>query len=171
MDYVCEDLFSLEVHEEVYDNYGNVSHVRLDSDILYNDKETSISKLMKRYSTLFVGKCFSIKESGQSINVGKDFPGEFAYSKSSLVLSKSKKLIKGKLLNNIDEIILNATNRMYSNDHKPKHVRDAKYGFYKYDTSFSLYFGLEERFYTGKIVIRNDEDGKKYLYAIAFQKQ
>ena len=44
--------------------------------------------------------------------------------------------------------------------------KDAKYGFYKYDTAFSFYHNGSEKIYTGVVLIRNDANGKKYLYEI-----
>lgn len=44
--------------------------------------------------------------------------------------------------------------------------KDAKYGFYKYDTAFSFYHNGSEKIYTGVVLIRNDANGKKYLYDI-----
>ena len=39
---------------------------------------------------------------------------------------------KGKTATELKGIISNVTNREYSNYKKEKHVKDAKYGFYKY---------------------------------------
>ncbi len=166
MDYVLDFNYNCSLNEEIYDNYGNVSHVRIDDKNFVNDKSLSPSKIIKNVSNNYIGKSFCIKESNQVINIGKDFPGEYAYSKSTCSLSKGRKILKSKILNNIDEIILNAKNRNYSSNKKTKHVKDGKYGFYKYDTLFSINKLNEEKFYTGKIVIRNDINGKKYLYDI-----
>jgi len=56
--------------------------------------------------------------------------------------------------------------KVWEQNHKEKHKIDAKYGFYKYDTTFSFDYNGQEKTYTGIIVIRNDANGKKYLYDI-----
>ena len=78
-------------------------------------------------------------------------------------LSLTQKTAKGRTAT---ELISNVTNREYSNYKKEKHVKDAKYGFYKYDTKFSFEQNYKEQVYTGTVLIRNDANGKKYLYDI-----
>ena len=45
---------------------------------------------------------------------------------------------------------------------KEKHAIDAKYGWYKYVTRFQI----GDAVYNADLLIRNDADGKKYLYDI-----
>lgn len=60
-----------------------------------------------------------------------------------------------------------ATNRRWGKNKKKKHEHDAKYGFYKYRTRFAIKNGSNVyEIYNSTIVIRNSEDGKKYLYDI-----
>lgn len=60
-----------------------------------------------------------------------------------------------------------AANRRWRKNKKKKHERDAKYGFYKYRTRFAIKNGSNVyEAYNSTIVIRNDEDGKKYFYDI-----
>lgn len=75
-------------------------------------------------------------------------------------------MAKGRAATELKGIISNVTNREYSNYKKEKHVKDAKYGFYKYDTKFSFEQNYKEQVYTGTVLIRNDTNGKKYLYDI-----
>ncbi len=152
-----------KVSEEIYDIYGNFSYVKIEEkDFTYENKNISINKTIKNFSEKFVGNSYNIKESNQKIYIAKDFPREYAYSKSTMSLNKEKKLIKIKLLNNLDEIINNLSDKVYSNDHKEKHKEDAKYGFYKYNALFEI----NKDMYSGTIVIRNDTNKKKYLYDI-----
>ena len=77
-------------------------------------------------------------------------------------LSLTQKTAKGRTAT---ELISNVTNREYSNYKKEKHVKDAKYGFYKYDTKFSFEQNYKEQVYTGTVLIRNDANGKN-IYMI-----
>ena len=65
-----------------------------------------------------------------------------------------------------------ATDRKWKKNIKPKHSKDAKYGWYYYSTRFAIpkmdsnNNVMNFNVYTAKLVIRNDENGKKYLYDI-----
>lgn len=54
-----------------------------------------------------------------------------------------------------------ASNRSWKKNEKKKHEHDAKYGWYRYNTKFVLPDG---QIYDAQLLIRNSEDGKKYLY-------
>ena len=55
---------------------------------------------------------------------------------------------------------------------KEKHSKDAKYGWYRYDTRFAIPVYNDEgnlcryNIFGARILIRHDEDGKMYLYDI-----
>ena len=56
-----------------------------------------------------------------------------------------------------------ATEKAHKDNYKEKHNRDAKYGWYKYSSQFGF---LDGSSYTADVLIRNDANGKKYLYDI-----
>ena len=71
----------------------------------------------------------------------------------------------------IPELIQVATNREFSENTKKKHIKDAKYGWYRYDVRFALPVyddktGQIARYniFSARMLVRHDEDGKKYLY-------
>ena len=69
----------------------------------------------------------------------------------------------------LGEMIEIATNRRWEKPrHSEKHARDAKYGFYKYETRFAIpgKAGGGHNIYLASLVIRNDANGKKYLYDV-----
>ena len=76
------------------------------------------------------------------------------------------KYVKCILSNYFKELFLNADKKSYEANRKPKHKTDAKFGFYKYDVKFSIIKNAEETYYTCVILVRNDANGKKYLYDI-----
>lgn len=59
----------------------------------------------------------------------------------------------------------------FSENTKKKHIKDAKYGWYRYDVRFALPVyddktGQLVRYniFSARMLVRHDEDGKKYLY-------
>ncbi len=71
----------------------------------------------------------------------------------------------------IPEIIQIATNRDFSENAKKKHVKDAKFGWYRYDVRFALPVYNDQtgqviryNIFSARMLVRHDEDGKKYLY-------
>ena len=65
-------------------------------------------------------------------------------------------------------VTLGKSNRKirFVNYKKAKHVKDAKYGFYRYKIVFSIKDDVKENIYEAVVLIRNSEDKKKYLYDI-----
>ena len=63
-----------------------------------------------------------------------------------------------------------ASNPEYEVNHKEKHSRGAKLGWYRYDTRFALPVfnerGEIDRFnvFNARLLVRHASDGKKYLY-------
>lgn len=151
---------------EVYNQDGTINRIRINNDIFKNTDNKSISKVIKEYLEDYIGDVYTIIESGQKVYLGKDLPKEYAYSKSFRSLPTSKKLAKGRAASNLKEIIENSANRKWEPNKKEKHNIDAKYGFYKYDTIFSFDYNNKEKIYNATILIRNDTNGKKYLYDI-----
>ena len=65
-----------------------------------------------------------------------------------------------------------ATEKLYEENKKEKHSKDAKYGWYKYESKFALPVydrsGNVERYnvFDALMVIRSSKEHKKYLYDI-----
>jgi hypothetical protein len=150
----------------VYNNDGTVNRIKTGENIFENNEGKSITKTIKDYLENHINEYASIIESGQKVYLGEDLPDEYAHSKNTQRLSKGNMLAKGRAATGIKEIIENASNRTWTKNLKEKHNTDAKYGFYKYDTTFSFDYNGKEKIYTGKVLIRNDANGKKYLYDI-----
>lgn len=150
----------------IYNEDGSFNRVKIDDNIFENNEGKSINNTIKDYLEGHINEYANIIESGQKVYLGKDLPSEYAFSKSSQNLPLPNKLAKGRASSGLEEIIENASNRIYEKNQKTKHNTDAKYGFYKYDTKFSFEHKGKEQIYSGTVVIRNDADGKKYLYDI-----
>ena len=160
------NLQKIEKYSKVYNNDGTVNRIRINDNVFEGSKDKSISKTIKDYLTKHIGEVYTIIESGQKVYLGKDLPNEYAHSEYTKKLPLNKKLAKGRAVTNLNEIIESATNRTWESNKKEKHKFDAKYGFYKYNTTFSFDYSGSEKIYDGTILIRNDANGKKYLYDI-----
>lgn len=159
------DLDSLK--RRVRENYvkytatNNVSHIEI-NDTIFNENDKNINKVIKNEIAKHIGEYCKIIESGQKVYIDKKFMNEYLYSKYSCGLREKKKYIKASLINEIDKLIENATDRTWNKNIKEKHKKDAYYGFYKYSAIFS-YRRIR---YSCIILIRNSMNGKKYLYDI-----
>ena len=79
---------------------------------------------------------------------------------------------KANAVQGLPELIKNSTNKEHTINYKEKHTKDAKYGWYKYNSRFALpvfdEMGNIERYniFNVIIVVRHDSNGKMYIYDI-----
>lgn len=106
----------------------------------------------------------------QPVYIGKDLPGEYKGSEYTHGLNSSTRQVKMQAATNLDEMLLLAENGEWRDNVKEKHKRDAKNGWYRYSTRFALpVLDIKKAVdhytvYSGTLLIRNDADGKSYLY-------
>ena len=150
-----------------YGNSGNPDTVVITEDIFKGHENEPPHKVIRDYLREHIGEYATIIESGQKVYLGDDLPGEYTHSKYTQRLSRNKQNIKGQAAQNLTEIIETATEREWSKNTEEKHKIDAKYGWYKYKTNVSV----KGKEYTATILIRNDADGKKYLYDVFINNQ
>ena len=112
----------------------------------------------------------TILADAQPVYVGKDLPGEYRSSEYSKNLRKAMREVKMQAASNLDEMLLLAENGEWRENVKPKHAEDAKNGWYRYDAKFAVPVLNAKKaidhytVYGGTLLIRNDADGKSYLY-------
>lgn len=103
---------------------------------------------------------------------GKDLPNEYAGSKYTAGLKGGIAKTKANVAQAIPELIEISTNPVYMKNHEQKHFKDARHGWYRYESrlAIAIYNRDEEveRFnvFRVRMIIRHDENGKKYLYDI-----
>ena len=80
-------------------------------------------------------------------------------------------MAKANAAQGIPELIQVATNREFSQNTKKKHIKDAKYGWYRYNVCFALPVYDDKtvqvvryNVFPARMLVRHDEDGEKYLY-------
>ena len=106
----------------------------------------------------------------QPVYVGKDLPGEYRSSEYTKSMLSKLRDVKMQAATNLDEMLLLAENGEWRKNVKPKHAKDAQNGWYRYDTEFAVPILNAKKavdhytVYGGKLLIRNDADGKSYLY-------
>ena len=106
----------------------------------------------------------------QPVYIGKDLPGEYKSSEYTKSLRKATRDVKMQAATNLDEMLLLAENGEWRENVKDKHKQDAKNGWYRYSTRFALpVLDIKKAVdhytvYSGTLIIRNDADGKSYLY-------
>ena len=112
----------------------------------------------------------TILRDAQPVYLGKDLPGEYKSSEYTKSMRRVLRTVKMQAATNLDEMLLLAENGEWRENVKDKHKVDAQNGWYRYDTEFAvpvLNAKKEIDHYTvygGTLLIRNDADGKSYLY-------
>ena len=106
----------------------------------------------------------------QPVYIGKDLPGEYRGSEYTKSMRSAIRSVKMQAATNLNEMLLLAENGEWRENVKDKHAIDAMNGWYRYDTTFAAPSknrrGEIDHYtvYDGTLLIRNDADGKSYLY-------
>lgn len=145
--------------------------------VLINDKRfKGLSKDdwkdIENYLKSYIGEFYEIVYCSEKIFIDTDFPDEYANSESRIALKGSRKVAKANASQAIPELIQIAVpiEENWCENKETKHNRDAKYGWYRYRVRFGIPVynndGELDRYNIFKAImlVRHDEDGKKYLY-------
>ena len=142
------------------------------NDIIFKGKRSLNWEDVEQYLKDYVGEFYSIAEDGEIIYIGTTLPGEYAGSVYTKKLKGAVAKAKANAAQGIPEMIEIATNGVFEENRKKKHGRDAKNGWYRYDTRFGLPIYGEDDEITGynifhaRLLIRHAGSGKKYLYDV-----
>lgn len=126
---------------------------------------------VEQYLRRYVGEFYRIVEDNEVVFIGTELPREYTGSIYTRKLKGANAKAKANAVQALPEIIEIASNRTYEDNRKAKHTRDAKNGWYRYDTRFALpvYNGQDlERYnvFKARLLIRHSSSGRKYLYDI-----
>lgn len=139
-------------------------------DIIFHNKRKIEWKEVEQYLQCYVGEFYIIASDQEKIYIGKDLPDEYAHSKYTAGLKGGMAKSKANAAQVLPELIEISENKTYVENHAEKHKKDAKYGWYRYDARFAIAIydrsGEIEKYNVFKVrmIIRHDENGKKYLY-------
>ena len=168
-----EEIFAGKVKRNVsviLDADGN--KIVVINDIVFKGKRSISWEEVEKYLKRYVGDIYSIAEDNEILYIGSELPSEYAGSVYTKKLKGADAKAKANAAQAIPEMIEVATNGVFEKNRKAKHGRDAKNGWYRYDTRFALpVYGEDgniERYniFRGRLLIRHASSGKKYLYDI-----
>ncbi|ODR31377.1 hypothetical protein BEI59_00990 [Eisenbergiella tayi] len=141
------------------------------NDIRFKAKRREDWENVETYLKEYVEEFYEIAETSEKIFISTDFPDEYANSESRIALKGAVAKAKANAAQGIPELIQIATNREFSKNIKKKHEKAAKYGWYRYDVRFALPVYddktgqvIRYNIFSARMLVRHDEDGKKYLY-------
>lgn len=141
--------------------------------VVDTENDTRDAKAAEAYLKTLVDKSnpfATILSDAQPVYIGSDLPGEYRGSEYTQGLRSNLRSVKMQAATNLDEMLLLAENGAWQKNVKKKHMNDAKYGWYRYDTKFAVpVLDMKKAVdhytvYSGTLLIRNDADGKSYLY-------
>lgn len=141
-------------------------------DILFKGKRSVDWDAVEEYLKRFVGESYTISSTKEMVFIGPDLPDEYSHSEYTRILRGTNAKAKANATQGIPEMIEIASGKVYKENYKRKHNKDAKFGWYKYDSRFALPVfdkdGELERYNVFHVVmvVRHSHDGKLYLYDI-----
>lgn len=139
-------------------------------DVLFKGKRSMNWLDVEMYLKQFIGEAYVIESTNDMIYIGTDFPDEYAHSEYTLSLKGANVKAKANAAQGVPEMMEIATRKEYKNNTKSKHHKDAKFGWYRYNSRFALpvYDNNHElmgyNVFHVVMVVRHDQDGKLYLY-------
>ena len=142
------------------------------NDIIFKGKRSITWPDVEEYLRQYVGEFYSIAETGDIVYIGTDLPDEYAGSNYTKHIKGAVAKAKANAAQAIPEIIEIATSKTAEDNKKEKHSRNAKNGWYRYDTRFALPVydesGEVERYnvFSARLLIRHAASGKMYLYDV-----
>ena len=127
---------------------------------------------VREYLKNYDGAAYEIAETKDIIYIGSDLPDEYSGSRYTYKLMGTLAKAKANAAQGISELLETAVNKRFLKNRDPRHIRNARCGWYRYDVNFELPVYDED----GKIkrynrFRANNVDSafrrwKKYLYDI-----
>ncbi len=155
--------------EIISDNNGK-KLVRI-NDIRFKGKRSVDWDEVKEYLKDYVGEIYKTADE-DLIFIGTDLPDEYTGSRYTYKLKGTIAKAKANASQGIPELLEIADNKRYRENTDKRHVRNARFGWYRYDSRFELPVFDEEgnieryNIFRATMLIRHSADGNKYLYDI-----
>ncbi|SDB31098.1 hypothetical protein SAMN02910298_01538 [Pseudobutyrivibrio sp. YE44] len=146
--------------------------VVLINDIRFKGKRGVDWDAVKEYLFEYVGDVYEISNTKDLVYIGSDLPDEYTGSEYTESLRGGNAKAKANATQGIPELLSIATGKFHRENTAKKHLRDAKYGWYRCDSRFALPVfaddGKVERYnlYHASMLIRHANDNKLYLYDV-----
>jgi hypothetical protein len=142
------------------------------NDIRFKGKRQVDWNDVKKYLEQYVGEFYEIADTKDIVYIGKDLPDEYTGSKYTHILQGTNAKAKANAAQGIPELLEIATGKHFRENNADKHKRNAKNGWFRYDSRFALPVYDDnnevERYnvYHASMLIRYANNGKMYLYDI-----
>lgn len=142
------------------------------NDIIFKGKRNVDWDDVEQYLRKYVGEFCEIADTNEVVYIGSDLPDEYANSNYTHRLKGASAKAKANAAQGLPEMIEIATGRQFEENRKDKHNKDAKYGWYRYESRFALPVfnesGEVERYnvFHALMLMRHASDDKIYLYDI-----
>ena len=142
------------------------------NDIIFKGRNTINWNDVEKYLKQYVGEFYKIIETNEVIYIGSDLPDEYAHSNYTYSLKGANLKAKANAAQGLGEMLEIADNPMFTPNTKEKHSIDAANGWYRYESRFALPIYdnngdlVKYNVFHVYMIIRHDNNGKKYLYDI-----
>ena len=142
------------------------------NDIIFKGKRSINWDEVKDYLKQYVGDFYKIAEEEEIVFIGSDLPDEYTGSRYTHQLKGTVAKAKANAAQGIPEMIEISSNMRYRENNDKRHIRNAKYGWYRYDSRFALPVYGEDgevaryNVFHATMLIRQSIDEKMYLYDI-----
>ena len=142
------------------------------NDIRFKGKRSVDWKDVREYLREYVGEFYTIASTGDVVYIGSDLPKEYSGSKYTNSIRGTNAKAKANAATGLPEMIEIAVGKHFRENQEDKHKRDAKKGWYRYDSRFALPVyddkGEVERYnvFHASMLVRHSNDGKLYLYDV-----
>ena len=162
---------TLERNVEIVTGSDKKKIVRI-HDIRFQGKRSIDWRQVREYLKDYVGAAYEIAETKDIIYIGSDLPDEYSGSRYTYKLMGKLAKAKANAAQGIPELLEMAVNKRFLENRDPRNIRNAQYGWYRYDAYFELPVydedGEIERYncFRATMLIRHSANGKKYLYDI-----
>lgn len=139
-------------------------------DIKFKGKRAVNWNEVETYLKQYVGEFYKIEDCNDIVYIGPDLPDEYTHSNYTKILKGAN--AKANVTQGIPELLEIATNKEFRKNRKQKHNKDAKYGWYTYDSRFAIPVFSEDReierynVFHVALLVRHAQNGKRYLYDI-----
>ena len=158
--------YLMEEASAVFNEDGTFNRLRIEEEEYRSLEVKDAQKRAKEHIKEQKGISYKNILTSNTILIDDKTANEYIYSCYTRWSKTDMKYVKCILANYIKELFMNASSKSYEANQKNKHNFDAKYGFYKYGVKFSIVDHDKETISTCSLLVRNDANGKKYLYDI-----
>ena len=139
------------------------------SEIIFMGKQHIDWDSVEKYALKYLDDVYIIAYDGEQIYIDRKFVDEFTSSIDTKRLRGASAKAKANAIQIVKELLEISNNPRHIPNYEEKHAYDAKFGWYRYDSRFSIPIYENKRIirynvFKVTMLIRHSGDGKKYLY-------